>query len=136
VSGPILALRQALLARLTGDGDLAAAMGGAVHLYDETPRAAPPIYAVFGDARARDWPGDLMEGHEQEVSIVLWARPGSSASALVAADLMAESLHDAALTLVDHRLVSLRVTACEISRDERSGLGRAVLRLRAVTERL
>ena len=85
MSGPILALRQALLARLTGDGDLAAAMGGAVHLYDETPRAAPPIYAVFGDARARDWPGDLMEGHEQEVSIVLWARPGSSASALVAA---------------------------------------------------
>ncbi len=136
MSGPILALRQALLARLTDDGDLAQAMDGTVHLYDETPRAAPPIYAVFGDARARDWPGDLMEGHEHDLQIVVWARPGSSASALIVADLMAESLHDAALTLVDHRLVSLRVTACEISRDERSGLGRAVLRLRAVTERL
>ncbi|MCC5977074.1 MAG: DUF3168 domain-containing protein [Salinarimonas sp.] len=136
MSGPILALRQALLTRLTQDDDLAQAMGGTVHLYDEPPRAAPAIYAVFGDARVRDWPGDLQEAHEHEASIVIWARPGSRASALIVADQMAEALHDAALTLVDHRLVNLRVVSCEIGRDERSGLGRAVLRLRAVTERL
>jgi len=136
MSGPILALRQAVMTRLAEDADLAEAMGGAVHLYDEPPLAAPAIYAVFGDAQVRDWPGDLQEAHEHDLRIIVWARPGSRASALIAADHMAEALHDAPLTLTDHRLINLRVVSCAIGRDERSGLGRAELRLRAVTERL
>ncbi|MFL5171850.1 MAG: DUF3168 domain-containing protein, partial [Microvirga sp.] len=48
MSGPILALRAAILAHLLGDAELAALMGGTVRLYDEPPRAAEPVYAVFG----------------------------------------------------------------------------------------
>jgi hypothetical protein len=84
---------------------------------------------------ARDWSSDLAEGHEQTLAILIWARPGSGASALVAAERMQTLLHDAPLVLDDLLLANLRVTACEISRDERSGLARATLRLRAVTER-
>ena len=134
MSGPILALRKAILTHLATDSALATAMGGTVQLHDEPPRGVIPVYAHFGDAVARDWSTDLVEGHEQTLAILIWARPGSGASALIAADRMQTLLHDAPLTLDDHHLVNLRVTACEIGRDERSGLARATLRLRAVTE--
>ena len=52
MSGPILVLRAAILSHLSGDAELATLMGGTVRLYDEPPRAAEPVYAVFGDAAA------------------------------------------------------------------------------------
>lgn len=132
--GPILALRAAILARLSADAGLATLMGGALRLYDEPPRAAEPLYAVFGDAAARDWSADASAGHEHEAAIVVWAKPGSARSALDAAERMAELLHDQALALAGHRLVLLRVTARESARDERTNLARATLRLRALSE--
>jgi hypothetical protein len=132
MSGPILALRAAILARLSADPELAALMGGALRLHDEPPRAAEPVYAVFGDAAARDASSDLSEGHEHAAAIVVWATPGSAKTALVAAERMADLLHDAALALAGHRL--LRVAAIECERDDKTNLARATLRLRAVTE--
>jgi len=134
MSGPILALRAAILARLSADAELAALMGGALRLHDEPPRAAEPVYAVFGDAAARDASSDLSEGHEHAAAIVVWATPGSAKTALVAAERMADLLHDAALALAGHRLVLLRVAAIECERDDKTNLARATLRLRAVTE--
>jgi len=134
MSGPILALRAAILARLGPDATLAGLMGGALRLHDEPPRAADPIYAVFGDALARDWSGDGGGGHEQEAAIVVFAAPGSARSALLAAERMAALLDDAALPLDGHHLVNLRVTATQSTRDEKTGHARATLRLRAVTE--
>ena len=135
MSGPILALRKAILTHLAADAALTTAMGGTLQLYDEPPRGVLPVYAHFGDAVARDWSSDLVEGHEQTLAILIWARPGSGASALLVADRMQTLLHDAPLALDDHHLVNLRVASCEIGRDERAGLARATLRLRAVTER-
>lgn len=134
MAGPILALRAAILARLSADAELAALMGGTVRLHDEPPRAAEPVYAVFGDAAARDWPGDGGAGHEHETAIVVWAKPGSAKSALDAAERMAALLHDAALAPAGHRLVLIRVAALESARDERANLARATLRLRALSE--
>ena len=134
MSGPILALRAAILARLSADAELASLMGGAVRLHDEPPRAAEPVYAVFGDAMARDWSSDSGRGHEHEAAILVWAKPGSAKTALVAAERMADLLHDANLALEGHRLVLIRVTATEAHRDEKSNLARATLRLSAVTE--
>jgi uncharacterized protein DUF3168 len=71
MSGPILALRAAILSHLSGDAELATLMGGTVRLYDEPPRAAEPVYAVFGDAAARDWPSDGGRGHEHALAIVV-----------------------------------------------------------------
>lgn len=134
MSGPILALRAAILTRLQPDAALAGLMGGAVRLHDEAPRAVEPIYAVYGDAVARDWSGDGGRGHEQEAALLVWAKPGSARSALLVAERIAALLDDAALSLDGHRLVNLRVTATEAARDDKTGLARATLRLRAVTE--
>jgi Protein of unknown function (DUF3168) len=134
MSGPILTLRAAILAHLAADAELAILMGGGLRLHDEAPRAAEPVYAVFGDAAARDWPSDGTRGHEHEAAIVVWAKPGSARSALAAAERMADLLHDAPLAPSGHRLVLLRVTALESGRDAAANLARATLRLRALTE--
>ena len=64
-------------------------MGGALRLYDEPPRAAPAVYALFGDVKAADWSTDFDRGHEQDISIVVWAERGSARDALAAAERLA-----------------------------------------------
>ena len=134
MTGPVLALRAAILARLAPDAALTALMGGTLRLHDEPPRGAEPVYAVFGKAEAKDWSSDGSRGHEQEAAIVVYAKPGSALSGLQAAERIAELLDDAPLGLVGHRLVALRVTAFAADRDDASNLARATVHLRAVTE--
>ena len=134
MTSPILALRAALLAAAQADLELADLMGGAVRLYDEPPRAAEPVYAVFGEARARAWSTASDRGHEQDASILIWGKEGSAPSALLVAERLASLLDGAALVLDGHRLVNLRVTELEAGRDGDTNLARVTLRLRAVTE--
>ena len=47
---PLLALRAGLIARFSADAGLAALLGGHVRLYDEPPRGAPPVYALWEEA--------------------------------------------------------------------------------------
>jgi hypothetical protein len=133
MASPILALRAAILAAAQGDIELVALMGGALRFYDEPPRAAEPVYAVFGDASARDWSTGSDRGQEQDASIVVWAKEGSARSALLVAERLAALLDGAAPALNGHRLVSLRVSSTEARRAE-TGLARVTLRLRAITE--
>lgn len=134
MTGPILALRGALYRHLAADAELAMLMGGSLRLYDEPPRAAEPIYAVFGPSSARDASTGTERGHEHDAAITVWAKPGSARTALLAAERMAARLHDADLALDGHRLVLLRITALEADRDSEANLARATLRLKAVTE--
>jgi hypothetical protein len=134
MTGPVLALRAAILARLSADTALATLMGGAVRLHDEAPRGAEPVYAVFGTADAKDWSSDGSRGHEQAAAVVVYAKPGSALSGVQAAERIAELLDDASLALLGHPLVALRVVAFAADRDESSNLARATVHLRAVTE--
>jgi hypothetical protein len=134
MSCPILALRRAILAVAYNDAELAALMGGQVRLYDEPPRAADPVYGVFGSASARDWSTDTDRGHEQTVTLVIWAKAGSARTALLVAERISVLLDDASLSLDGHRLVNLRVTSTDADRERDSNLARATVRLRAVTE--
>ncbi len=133
-SGPLLALRAGILARLGGDAALAALMGGVVRLYDEPPRGASPVYALFGDGEIRD---DSVEGarrHRHSLALHVIAKPGSARTALDAAERIAALLDDAALGLDGHALVLLRLSALAAARDERTGDARATLTFGAVTE--
>jgi len=134
VTSPVLALRRAVLAVAENDAELLALMGGTLRLHDEPPRAAAPVYAVFGDVTAQDWSTDFDRGHEQDATIVVWAERGSARTALAVAERFASILDDAALSLDGHRLVNLRVTELSAERDKDTQLTRVSLRLRAVTE--
>jgi hypothetical protein len=134
MTSPILALRRAILDRAAIDAELLGLMGGALRLYDEPPRATTAIYALFGDVKAADWSTDFDRGHEQDISLVVWAERGSARDALAAAERLAAILDDAPLSLDGHRLINLRVTEIASARDRESQLIRATIRLRAVTE--
>ena len=94
MTSPILALRAALLARLSGDAALAVLMGGTVQVYDEPPRGAVPVYALFGDAEVRDDSVDGAARHQHRHEIAVIAKPGSVRTALDAAARMAALLAD------------------------------------------
>ncbi len=136
MSGPVLALRRAIHARLVADAALVALLGGA-HVYEEAPRAAHGVYALYGDVKAEDWSTSSDRGCEQRFEIVVWAAETTSASAMLeAADRICDLLHEAALTLAGHRLVNLRHVACAVERDAKTGLPRTTLSFRATTEAL
>lgn len=134
MTSPILALRRAILDVASGDAELAALMGGTLRLYDEPPRNAEPVYALFGDATAEDWSTDTDRGHEQTMSLVVWCERGSARTGLAAAERFAVLLDDASLALDRHRLVNLRMTEIASERDKDTQLTRVTIRLRAVTE--
>jgi hypothetical protein len=134
VSSPTLLLRAAIVARCSADETLAALLGGSGSIRDEPPPGAEPVYALFGAATVLDWSTSSDRGHEHELSVVVWGSSGSSASALAAAERIADLLDDAPLELTGHRLVGIAVTGLDLGRDEESGLPRAVVRLRATTE--
>ena len=134
MTSPILALRGAILAATQADAELAGLMGGAVRIHDEPPHAAEPVYAVFGDASARDWSTGSDRGHEQDATLVVWAREGSARSALLAAERIVVLIDGAPLQLDGHRLVDLRVAGIDVRRDGGANLAQVTLRLRAVTE--
>jgi Protein of unknown function (DUF3168) len=133
-ASPILALRAAILGVAAADPALLALMGGALRLHDEPPRAAEPVYALFGAVEAADWSTDLDRGHEQDLSIEVWSEAGGARTGLLVAERLADLLDGASPPLAGHRLVNLRATALAAARDERTNLARVTLRLRAVTE--
>jgi hypothetical protein len=131
---PVLALRVAIRAQCAGDAALAEMMSGAIRLYDEPPRGAEPVYALFGPCELTDWSTCSDRGHEQNLTIAVWAAPGSAASGLRVADRLCVLLDDAPLALAGHRLVGLAAIGLDTNRDDKTGLARTTLRLRAVTE--
>jgi uncharacterized protein DUF3168 len=134
MTSPVLALRRAILDAASTDTELRALMGGTLRLYDEPPRAAEPVYALFGDVSASDWSTDLDRGHEQSLSLVIWSEKGGARTALMVADRFFAILDDAPLALEGHRLVNLRVTALSSVRDKDTQLARVTVSVRAVTE--
>lgn len=133
-SSPLLALRAGLLARLSGDVPLAALMGGRLRLYDEPPRGAAPVYALFGPSEVSDDSVDGARRHRHAFALTVFAKPGSARSALEVAEQIAARLDEADLTLSGHVLVLLRLKSFAALRDERTGEARTTLSFEAVTE--
>ncbi len=135
MTSAILSLRKGILERLAGDPTLAGLIGGP-RIYDEPPRAVDGVYITFGEANARDASTSSDQGHEHNLALVVWSKPGGARPALIAAARVAQLLDDADLALEGQRLVRLAVMAEELRRDDRAHLARVTLRLRAVTETL
>ncbi|KAB1076936.1 head-tail connector protein [Methylobacterium soli] len=119
--------------QLRGDGLEVAALGS-LRLHDEPPRGSLPVYAMFGDAEIRDASVDGAERQAHTLALVVFAKPGSSRTALDTAARMAALLTGTDLVLTGHALVTCRVLALAATRDPLSGEARATLTLQAVTE--
>jgi hypothetical protein len=129
-AGPVLALRRAVLERLAGDAALAGLLDSPA-IHDEPPPRSPAVHAVFGDAGSEP---DVEGVAIQTLEILVSGRPGSAASALLAADRIAALLDGAALPLAGAALAGIRLTRLAATRDAGTGLSRVRLVFRAVTE--
>ncbi len=129
-----LALRSALRALLAQDATLAA-MGGAGLIHDDAPRNAALPHLAFGETRWRDWSSATDRGGEEFLTLDIWSDYQGSREALELAERIAQVIESAThIAAVGLRIVSLRVEALDLRRENGGRLMRASLRLRAVTE--
>jgi hypothetical protein len=132
----VLRLREAVHAALVADAPLSALLGGP-RIFDEAPRAASGPYVTYGDVDARDWSSSSDSGCQQTLELIVWAgQPGATAAALAAAGRIGARLHEAALEITGHRLISLRQTGLTVRRDGKTSLSRCVVTFRALTDRV
>lgn len=127
-----MALRDALITRLSSDADLTLIIGpGRVH--DGAPRSAAHPYLTLESITSRPLAGEPEEGMEHQVMLALYSRVDSRDEAVRGVMAAAAALFGSVLSLGGWHLSDLRAveTSSERLRDGRSW--RAALRLRAVT---
>lgn len=127
-----MALRDALITRLSSDADLTLIIGpGRVH--DGAPRSAAHPYLTLESITSRPLAGEPEEGMEHQVMLALYSRADSRDEAVRGVMAAAAALFGSVLSLGGWHLSDLRAveTSSERLRDGRSW--RAALRLRAVT---
>jgi hypothetical protein len=134
-TSPVLALRQAIRAVLSGDVALMEALGGRP-IFDEAPRHSPTPYIIFAETQLRDWSCDLSPGAEQFLTLSVITTQNGTGQALI----LAQKLHDRlAATPPDmrgHRLIDLSCLATEMKRDLAGRIAKVNLRYRAISEYL
>lgn len=132
-ASPIVALRKAVIARLSADAAFTAALGGA-KIFDEAPRGADPPYVAFSDFQTRDWSQQLSRGAEHVFALTVYSSQRGLRQALDLAQAAIDLLDEAPLALEGHALIDLRFRDVEGKREQNGRFARVNLRFRALTE--
>jgi len=120
-------------AALLGHAPLVALLQGQ-HIYEEMPRGAKESFVSFGLIETRDWSVADQKAHEHFVTLDVRT---NQRSRKLAQDIVGEielALDNAALSLVGHALVNLRLVFWTVARDKGGENFNATLRFRAATE--
>lgn len=133
MSGAAWELQKAIYGKLVADAGLLAALGGA-RVYDDVPRGAPFPYVTFGPATARDWSTGTEAGTEHHIALRVWSKAGGEREVHLVLEAIRLALHEAALAITGHRLVSLRHDMSDTGRATDGETYAGVARFRAVTE--
>lgn len=126
-------LQESIFQALTNDPALTTLLGGA-HVFDDVPQDASFPYVTLAQSEARDWSTGTEEGSEHIVTLHVWSRAGGKKETQAIVEAVQDVLHDADLTLSDHRLINLRQERAEVRLEPDGETYRAILRYRAVTE--
>ncbi len=135
MTGSSLALQQAVVAALSADSGLLAALGGP-RLYDDTPQPPSFPYVTIGQTTIRASDGDLAPADEHIFTLHVWSRAKGRREALAIIGELCRALHDQPLPLTGHRLVNLRHDFSEARRERDGDTIHGIARFRAVTEPL
>ena len=98
------------------------------------PRTAAFPYVTLGEARVSDWSTGTEEGGEHRLALHVWSRQRGKTECWSVQAALQSVLHDGALALDGHALVSLRVEASEVGMDRDGITWHGVMRIRALTE--
>jgi len=135
MSSAAWALQKSVHAALTADVPLTALLGGP-RIYDDVPRGASFPYLTFGLSTERDWSTGGEAGAEHVLTLHVWSEAGGRKETHEIIGAVRAALHDAALTLVGHRLVNLRHELSDARREPDGETYHGIVRFRAVTEPL
>ncbi len=127
------ATQQAMRAALLARAPLLTLLGGA-HIFDEVPRGANAPYVVFSSIETRDWSVADQKAHEHFITLDVITNQRSRAAAQAICNEIEAALDNAALSLVDHRLINLRVVFTTAARSNKTENFGALIRYRAATE--
>jgi hypothetical protein len=133
MSSPIVALKEAIRARLAADpGVLALIRAPKVHA--EPPRHPTYPYLAFLAAEARENGTATDDGHVVDLSLGVFTRGTGSGAGAEIAEAARLSLAAAGLSPDGHRLVNLIVRSVEPIVQSDGESWRTLVRIRAVTE--
>lgn len=131
MTSPVNAFLTAIHARLTGDAEIAALVGEAIHDRRLSRAAMPSL--VIGQVEARDFSTASEGGLEVFVTLEAWSATGRRETEEIAGAVRS-ALDDADLALETATLVSLRHQRTSSRRETKTGLFVAEVRMRAVVE--
>ena len=127
-----LSLQTAIVQALRADASLSALVGNAVH--DGAPHNAGFPHVALAGLTTLPWDTATEEGEEHRATLLAWSRKGGRREIhLINAALIAV-LDGAALSLVGHHLVDLRVEGADARRQGDRKTWRGRVRLVAFTE--
>lgn len=127
------ALLVSIHARLSADAALVALIGADGIRDRLLPRPALPCI-VFGEVETRDYSTATEAGEEHRLMLEVWSEAQGRRQAEEVAGRLRALLHDAALPLAGHALVSLTHVRTRTGRQPKGRLFMAELQFRAVTE--
>lgn len=125
-------LQKAIFAALRANEALAALVGA--RIFDHAPANVAFPYITFGRTSVYDWSTATESGTEQLFTLHAWSKGKGKKEALEIMELARLTLHDAALVLEGHSLVSLRLGFSEARYDDRNEAHHGLMRFRAVVE--
>ncbi len=134
-TSPVLALRQAIRAAVSGDVALMEALGGR-SIFDEAPRQTPTPYIIFGESQLRDWSCDLSPGAEQFFTLSVITTQHGATQALSLSQQLHDRLAATPPVMTGHRLIDLSCLAIENKRDSAGRFTKVNMRYRATSEYL
>lgn len=129
------ALQKAIHEALAADAALIAVLGG-TRIHDDPPQDGPFPFVSLGQTSAVDWGTGTEDGEEHTVTLHVWSRQGGKKEAQAIMAAIRTVLHQASLTLGNHRLVNLRHEFSDARRDADGETMHGTVRYRAVTEPL
>lgn len=130
---PSADLQRAVYAALAANAGLISALGGA-KIYDHNPQEVAFPYVVIGRTSNLDWSTSSEDGSEHSMIIHIWSARSDRAEIYQLQQEIRQSLHDVALTTVDHDVVNLRHEFSEVRNDQVAGKLHGIMRFRAILE--
>ncbi len=130
---PALDLQSRVYETLTANQDLTTILGGP-QIFDDVPGNSKPPYITFGNAAHFDWSTGTETGMEHLLSIEVWSKVDGRKEVLEIAQTAEDALATMSPQLQESYLINFRHESTEVERNVKTGLFRARINYRAVTE--
>jgi len=124
-------LQKAIYDQLSGDAALGVLVNG---IYDYVPEGSQSPYVVIGDMKSQGWYNLSSAGTEIDVVIETYDRNRGSKNSLEIMSRICTLLHNVALVLTGHNLVSIRFDSSSVIQEKDGLTYKGVARFKAVTQ--